>query len=191
MSLGLSRHQRTASIDSQISALIPELSDRRYAFKMADHQRQRLFCGATSISGDATVLSLPVNVKLSANDLVAIYLNGGSATPCNCTDIMEYYENLHKYVSLWIERSKAMPDERMPPIEDFVNIDDYLNSIHDDYFLQTVINKKPAPVEKSVFRSRRFSTSYAAEKPESPLAKPKRYASLIDQFHPSVWSRND
>lgn len=190
MNLGRNR-QKTQSIDRQISDLIPELSDRRYAFKMPDHQRQRLFCGAKSLQGDPTVLSLPVNVKLSANDLVQIYLSGGSATPCACTDVMEYYTNLHKYVTLWIERSKAMPDERMPPIEDFVNIDDYLSSIHDDYFLQTVINKKPIPVEKSIFRSRRFSDEQAAEKPASPLANPKRYVSLIDQFHPSVWSRND
>lgn len=189
--MALGQMSRSKTIDERLNELIPKLSDRRFAFKMADHQRQRLFCADMPVSGDSLVISLPVNVKLSANDLVSIYLRGGSAHSCTCTDILEYYTLLYDYVTLWAERSNAMPDEDMPPIEDFVNIDDYLASIHDEYFLQSVISAKPQKPATSSFRTRRFAAAMSSPAPVSPLDKPKRYESLISKFHDTVWRRHD
>lgn len=181
----------TKTIDAQISELIPVLSDRRYQCKMPDHQRQRLFGSGKVVAVDSPLLTMLVNAKLSSNDLVSIYLAGGTVTLCRCSDVVEIYTKLHQYLSLWVERSNALPNEPMPPIEDFVNIDDYLSSIHLEYILQSTITKEPVKAPVSQFRARRFSEGLPTTTPESPLAKPKRYVSLIDQFHKAVWSRDD
>lgn len=183
------RQPRTKSIDEKISELIPQLADRCYNCRISEHLRQRYFCNATNLAGNDKTLTMMVNVRLSANDLVGMYMVGGTATPVNQMDILKYYALLHQYLELWAERSNVNPDEEQPPIEDFVNVDDFLRSIHSDWFVMSIVCKKPLTETKSRFRSRRFSESVVAAQPTSPLAKPPRYQSMIDRFHANVWSK--
>lgn len=180
------RQRDTKSIDVQISELIPELANRCFMFKMAESHRLRHFCGVDSVRGDARTLSLPVSVKLSANDLVDLYLAGTPTYSIVTGDILKYYDLLRRYLLLWAQRSHLLPDEAMPPIEEFTGIDDFLRSIHMDWYVQHVISGNKAPKEKGQFRSRRFSDSDLMKK-ENPLSRPSAYESVIDQFHQNVW----
>lgn len=180
------RRNVTKTIDMQISELIPELSDRRYTFKMPENQRLRHFCGVEYVQGDSRILRQMVSVRISANDLVELYLSGVEVTGTAPKDILSYYGLLRNYLLLWAKRSHALPDEPMPPISDFTNVDDYLKSIHADWYVRSVIENGKEPQKQSNFRSRRFSDVDTGAV-ESPLARPTEYESAIDMFHQNVW----
>lgn len=183
------KRSQSKTIDERISELIPQLADRQFNFKLSEHQRLRFLCKAERIVGDARTLNMPVNVRLSANDLVAMYVEGATGTSTDAKAILSYYALLRMYLELWASRSNLNPDEELPPMEDFVVIDDFLRSIHTDWYVASVVFKEAPPKIHASFRERRFSTKHAEAAPESPLARPSRYVSVIDQFHSNVWRK--
>lgn len=175
------------TIDDEIAALIPILADCDYNVKMSQHQ-QNAFYSPYLPNPSAMTAGMLTTTKLSINDIIDLYVKGGTFYLADTRDYIRIYEAVHKYVALWAKRSHVMVDDPLPPIEDFVNMDDFLSKIFPDYVVVKASeeNYKPYKAPKRTFR-RRLLDDVSLDLPEHKGVPTGRYVSLMDQFHARAW----
>lgn len=181
------KNKPRVTIDDEIAALIPILADCDINVKMSQHQQNAFFSPYLPSPSQRTA-GLLSNTKLSINDIIELYTKGATYYFTDNSDLIRIYDSVYKYVALWAKRSHVMMDDPMPPIEDFVNMDDFLSHIYPDYVVAkaTIDNYKPHVEPKRTFR-RRLLDDVSLEVPQHKGVPTSRYVSLMDKFHARAW----
>lgn len=175
------------TIDDEIAELIPILADCDINVKMSQHQ-QNAFYSPYLPSPSSRTAGMLTSTKLSINDIMELYVKGGTFYLMDSRDYIRIYETVQKYIALWAKRSHVMVDDPMPPIEDFVNMDDFLSTIFPDYIVARASedNYKPYKPPKRTFR-RRLLDDVPLDAPQHKGVPTGRYESLMSQFHARAW----
>lgn len=186
------RNANRSNIEEQLSALIDVIEDKNIFVSINPVLLKQMFDRHQGQRHDIEN-EMPIRTKVSIEDLVTAFTMGGKCNLVDYRDYMFVYETLHQYLKLWSARIARFPDFDFPSIEDFVNMDDYLQSIHADYSIQKHIAKQTnvSLYVPETYRRKMFS-GHKIESILSPTGMvAEKYVSLIPTFHDVVWKRRD
>lgn len=202
-------NQSIAKINEQILKQLKLLEDTKINLMVMEADRQRVHFGSIgyhttgSKFKDNQMMTNYSSLSVFVLTIIDYYLQGVNFYYKNQHDLSKVYLMLKEYMHVWTVRSHADPDASMPPIADFIAIDDYLAKIHPDHELNQIAigphnisdilkeSRKRATLTNATSNAfkRMLRVGEAKVKGEHSITgfKPTRYEPMLDKFHENVW----
>lgn len=211
----LKRSERAGSsslsaVNEEILKQLRLLEETKIDLMVMEADRQRIHFGSISYHStgfkakDDQMMTNYAHLSVFVLTIVDYYQKGVNFYYKNQHDLSRVYLMLKEYVSLWTKRTQLDPDADVPPMADFIAIDDYLSKLHPDHELNQIAVTSQnigKVIKKSRVRAALNNATSNAFKRMREVAgdkergehtitgfKPTRYVSLLNQFHENVWS---
>ncbi len=195
-----SNADKRVSLTDKLQELVVQVTETRMQVRIPEHQRLRdpdsnaishYTTGHKSV--DDHLLRQFTYVKMTMWEMVTAHQQAGIVRFNNVDDEAKVYETLKSYIIAWADYSQANPDEPIPPMRDFIAINEYLEAMHPSYELNAFVHRRPvaktpnrglAGQMKPIFGNR-------LKDKETQHARtgftPTRFEDLVRRFHENVW----